>query len=149
MPVPSFTEEGVLPEGVHDCTLDELRQTLGGTNQRRRLVGHLRDYTLRLHSAWGRVRVIVDGSFITSKEAPNDVDIIVLVNELGLTRAPGPLQSSTIDRKYVNLWYSEEIDLKVAYTDAEADKWSDFFAQVKAATDKRKGLLRVTTGATP
>ena len=143
MPVPSFTEEGVLPEGVHDCTLEELQQTLGGTNQRRRLIGQLRDYAQRLHGAWGGVRVIIDGSFITSKEAPNDVDVVVLINELGLKGPPGPHQNSTIERRYVNLWYSEEIDLKVAYTDADADKWSAFFTQVKEATDKRKGLLRV------
>lgn len=26
MAIPEFDEDGVLPEGVHDCTLDEVRE---------------------------------------------------------------------------------------------------------------------------
>jgi hypothetical protein len=93
------------------------------------------------------VRLIVDGSFVTTKEAPNDVDVIVLINELGLKGQHLPHQTWIIHRKHVNQLYSEEIDLQVASSDDVAAEWVDFFSQVNGAPGRRKGLLRVTVGA--
>ena len=80
MPLPPFTASGDLPLGVHRAALHELGERFGsGTLQRRRVFIRLE----RLHSlarATGHVeRMIVFGSFVTTKAEPNDVDVFLLM----------------------------------------------------------------------
>ncbi len=143
MPIPDFDQNGRLPAGVHPCTLDEVVARLGWSARRRHLVGRLREYALILREEWGPLSIVVDGSFVTRAEAPNDVDVVVLLNELPQNAAPTPTQINSINRAWVNRRFQEEVDLKVAHTDALAAKWSEFFAQVKDDPGQLKGLLMV------
>lgn len=145
MPLPPFTNAGVLPPGIHHCTLDEVAASLGWSNRRRALIARLRDYAGVLRDAWGGVAIVLDGSFVTSKDEPNDIDVVVMLNELGLGSAePKPHQSTSVHRPWVNRKYSEEIDLQVAATDGLAAHWSEYFSEVKGTPGSFKGLLRVT-----
>src|SRR6476660_8069089 len=82
MPIPALTADGLLPESIHDCTLDELRERFGQfqrTDARCRLFDRLEAFT-REAKATGFVRaVIIDGSFVTSIDIPNDVDNILVL----------------------------------------------------------------------
>ncbi|MFQ5565548.1 MAG: hypothetical protein ACE5EU_04215 [Paracoccaceae bacterium] len=74
MPIPEFNELGELPPGEHEATLDEIEQRFGSANAvRRRLMGGLRRAAANLAAAGVR-KIWVDGSFITSKAHPNDID---------------------------------------------------------------------------
>ncbi len=145
MPVPQFTNEGVLPPGMHECTLDEVARALGWSGRRRVLIARLRDYAGVLCAAWGSVSIILDGSFVSSVDEPNDIDVVVLINELGLGgAAPRPDQATSIRRPWVNKQYSEEIDLQVAADDGLAAHWTTFFSEVKGRPGVLKGLVRVS-----
>ncbi|HEX7314293.1 MAG TPA: hypothetical protein VF297_10240 [Pyrinomonadaceae bacterium] len=72
--IPDFTAHGLLPEGVHPATLDEVRERFGGNERRKQLLTGLVE-ALRLLRAAGCRRVYVNGSFVTSKELPNDIDV--------------------------------------------------------------------------
>ncbi len=133
-----------MPVGLHPCTLEELVQRFGWNTQRQALLRQLRDYVGVLRSAWGAVPIIVDGSFVSRKEHPNDIDVIVLVNELQLAGAPRPDQQTSVRRSWVNRRYGEEIDLKVANEDIDVVEWSEDFARVKDAPGLLKGLLKVS-----
>jgi len=50
-----------------------------GTPRRRRLILRLRRW-LELSRLTGAYRFLVDGSFITAKEEPNDIDAVVLLS---------------------------------------------------------------------
>lgn len=62
-----------LPPGIHVATWQELAERFGSNARRREvLTGLLR--ALRALKAAGCRRAYVDGSFVTSKEAPGDFD---------------------------------------------------------------------------
>src|SRR4051812_22441896 len=81
MPIPSLTPAGMLPEGVHDCSLVEIAERFGRFQQsdrRCRLFERLDSY-IREAKASGVVKaIIVDGSFVTDKDAPSDIDLIIV-----------------------------------------------------------------------
>ena len=65
-----------LPAGDHEATLDEVEQAFGSsTFKRRELMKGLRDVVGKLREL-GVETIWVDGSFVSSKERPGDVDVI-------------------------------------------------------------------------
>jgi len=68
-------ESGYLPGGTHDASLEEIRARYA-TNFRRREIFAGLEHVLKLLAARGVKTVWVDGSFITSKARPSDVDLI-------------------------------------------------------------------------
>ena len=71
--IPEFTAHGLLPSGVHLATLEEVRERFGGNERREQLLTGLTE-ALRLLRAAGCRRVYINGSFVTPKELPNDID---------------------------------------------------------------------------
>jgi hypothetical protein len=71
--IPDFTNEGVLPPGVHRATLRETREKLGFSRRRRDLISGL-ERALRMMNHCGVERVYIDGSFVTEKPRPGDID---------------------------------------------------------------------------
>jgi hypothetical protein len=76
--LPPFDDLGNLPPGFHECNTDELVSRFGiGSSEREIETQELLDFIEWARSA-GIQRLIVNGSYVTSKSAPNDVDIVVL-----------------------------------------------------------------------
>ena len=71
--IPRFTDEGLLPPGVHETDLEELKEKMGWSRKRRELLEGLEE-ALELMASRGVVRAYLDGSFVTDKDHPNDVD---------------------------------------------------------------------------
>jgi hypothetical protein len=71
--LPDFTDEGLLPPGIHRATLGEVRAKLGWGRRRKSLVDGL-EMALRLMKNCGVERVYLDGSFVTDKDRPGDID---------------------------------------------------------------------------
>ena len=71
--IPQFTDEGLLPAGVHETDLAELREKMGWSRKRQGLLEGL-EVALELMASCGVVRVYLDGSFVTDKDRPNDID---------------------------------------------------------------------------
>ena len=71
--IPQFDADGLLPPGIHWATWDEVTATFGNTPWRRRLLDGLEMAIDNLRQAGCRT-VYIDGSFVTSKEVPNDFD---------------------------------------------------------------------------
>ena len=71
--IPQFDADGLLPAGIHWATWDEVAETFGNTLWRRRLLDGLGMAIDSLRRAGCRT-VYIDGSFVTSKEVPNDFD---------------------------------------------------------------------------
>ena len=71
--IPQFDADGLLPPGIHWATWDEVTATFGNTPWRRRLLEGLEMAFDSLRLAGCRT-VYIDGSFVSSKEVPNDFD---------------------------------------------------------------------------
>jgi hypothetical protein len=65
---------GYLPPGIHEATLAELVDCFGWNSTRRELFAGLQKALSSLKHAGCR-RVFVNGSFVTSKENPGDIDV--------------------------------------------------------------------------
>ena len=88
MPVPEFAESGDLPAGIHTATLEEVEAQFGQESSvRKQTIERLRR-VFHLASSTGHLaRFIIFGSFVTAKLEPNDVDIVMLMdNDFEVTR---------------------------------------------------------------
>ena len=74
MPIPKLNKEGELPGGEHEATFQEIARVYGALNDRRKyLMDGLHQAALNLSLA-GVKKIWVNGSFITNKAEPNDID---------------------------------------------------------------------------
>jgi len=81
-PLPAFNEEGDLPPGVYRATLSGVLERLGqGTIQRRAVADRLTRIYQLATSTRQLARFVVFGSFVTAKVEPNDVDIVLLMED--------------------------------------------------------------------
>src|SRR3954452_5185453 len=77
--IPGFRSDGYLPEGLHRASEAELTFRFGSSSRRRRrLVLRVRRW-IELARVIGAPRLLVDGSFVTGKANPHDVDTVVLL----------------------------------------------------------------------
>jgi predicted nucleotidyltransferase len=79
---PDFDINGDLSVGVHRATLAEVIEHFGSGDLQREIVARRLARIYQLAQSTGQVaRFIIFGSFITSKAAPNDVDIFMLMED--------------------------------------------------------------------
>ncbi len=71
--IPAFTDECLLPPGIYETALEELHEKMGWSRRRLVLLEGL-ERALELMAASGVRRVYLDGSFVTDKDRPNDID---------------------------------------------------------------------------
>ena len=82
MALPGFTEEGDLPLGVHRATRSEVLERFGQGSIQRRAVADRLDRLYQLVVSTGQLaRFVVFGSFVTAKYEPNDVDVVLLMED--------------------------------------------------------------------
>ena len=89
----------------------------------------------------GGRRLLIDGSFVTSKEEPNDIDAVVLL--------PPDFQSqvergdaAAIDLEDMLLSRRPE-EIFAAEDEADWNEWIDFFGRTREQDGRRKGLVEV------
>src|SRR4051794_19742997 len=79
--IPDFRPDGYLPEGLYLATEAEVVFRFGSSSpRRRRLVLRLRRW-VELARRTGCRRLFVDGSFVTAKPTPGDVDAVVFLGK--------------------------------------------------------------------
>ncbi len=79
--IPGFNKNGYLPKGIHKATLKEIKQRFGSHSRKRReLFKGLRALTqlLRKHKITIEM-FLLNGSFVTAKESPEDYDCILVI----------------------------------------------------------------------
>ena len=82
MGIPNLQDNDELPAGEHLAALDEIEATYGFSSWRRKsLMSGLRAATENLKSA-GVKTIWINGSFVTGKKEPNDIDGCWEYNEL-------------------------------------------------------------------
>src|SRR5512147_971171 len=79
MPIPRFTDDGLLPPGLHVATLDEVVARFGGPGPQRRAIAESLKWAVEAARQAGILRFVIDGSFVDSKAEPNDADCVLLL----------------------------------------------------------------------
>jgi hypothetical protein len=73
MTIPHFDINGLLPIGIHETSWNEFENRFGYNFHRKRLLNGLWKALTNMKLA-GCTTIFIDGSFVTSKELPNDYD---------------------------------------------------------------------------
>ena len=82
MALPEFNEAGDLPLGVHQATLDEVMGRFGAAQGQRSLCTRRLLHVYTLAQRIGHVhRFIIFGSYVTAKPDPNDVDVVLVMDD--------------------------------------------------------------------
>ncbi len=82
MALPEFNDEGDLPVGVHRATLAEVLARFGhGSAQRVAVTDRLARLYELADSTGQLARFVIFGSYVTRKASPNDVDIVLLMQD--------------------------------------------------------------------
>jgi hypothetical protein len=76
--IPPFDERGNLPPGVHSATLDEVIHRFGRGSDQREAQAQSLQWLVPLCRRAGVTRLLINGSFVTAKEEPNDLDCVAL-----------------------------------------------------------------------
>lgn len=145
-------DDGVLPEGTHPCTIEEVEQVFGvfaRSDRRQRLTQTLRRYIEDVRKAKIAVAVVVDGSYITTKSEPSDIDLVLALRpDLDLSVELLPMEYNVQSKRMVRRLYGFDVLTAIDGSDAYTNHLG-FFSRVRlddpeqSASRSRKGLLRI------
>jgi hypothetical protein len=148
MAIPAWNEYGILPEGVHDCQIEEMGERLGFSPHRLHLVAGLNNALGWMAGLPPIQSLIVDGSFVTDKDAPRDIDVVAIISNL----------SEQHQREWISAWMPEKDRLKrelaidlYPTVHGQGNDFSAFFQYLRPqeALDRgaplgvKKGVLRI------
>lgn len=141
MAIPSLDPDGLLPTGIHRATVEEILERFGTGSDRRRDLGIRLDQLIALARHVRARRMLVDGSFVTSKLEPGDLDIVVWLDDYYVQLLEAQDASAQMLERLIVSRSSD--DLFAVYNDSGWCEWADFFAQVAETGERRKGLIEV------
>jgi Family of unknown function (DUF6932) len=81
--IPAFNDYGCLPEGIYDCTMDEAAQRFGVfqiSDRRPQLWDKFIEFMREAELCELIDAVLLNGSFVTAENEPNDIDLVVVVS---------------------------------------------------------------------
>ncbi|MCC6819279.1 MAG: hypothetical protein IT579_00980 [Verrucomicrobia subdivision 3 bacterium] len=146
MAIPTLNADAILPEGVHLCGLDDIKARFGsfqGSDRRPQLFAKLEELIGELKKSSLIVALVVNGSFVTGKAAPNDVDVLIVLgtgHDWQADLAPGDyalLSHNRLRRRF-------GFDVLVAEDDSELYwKYVRFYSQSRELPHATKGVLRI------
>jgi hypothetical protein len=145
-------QDGVLPEGIYECTIEEVASFFGKfqrTDKRQKLTQNLRRYIEDARRSEIATAVIVNGSYVTAKDEPDDIDVILaLRSDFDVSQELRPFEHNIQSYRSVRRLYGFDVfsarDGSLAY-----QEYVDLFHKVNLGdpglqTDQvRKGVLRI------
>ena len=146
MPIPPFNQHGWLPEGVHDCLLEDAAKRFGSfqkSDRRPQLWAKFSQFVIEAKAGGVVLYVIADGSFVTAEPAPNDIDLVLVVPASHNFAADlPPAQYALLAQRRVQKRFG--FDIVVVKNGSEnLEQAVAFFQQVRERPGKKKGLLRI------
>jgi hypothetical protein len=140
--IPVFRPDGYLPEGIHLASEAELTFRFGSTSPRRRRLAMRVRRWIELARAVQARRLMIDGSFITAKPQPDDVDALILLPSNFHDQVRRGIEPA-LELEQMLLTRSPE-ELFGAEDRMDFDEWAEFFSRTREADGRRKGLVEIT-----
>lgn len=139
--IPDFRDDGYLPEGLYVATEAEVTFRFGtATPRRRRLALRVRRW-IQLSRAVAAKRLFLDGSFVTAKLDPNDVDAVVWLGSDFVRRVSrGDTEALELEMMLVT---RQPEEIFAAEDRRDWDDWVEFFSRTREADGRRKGVVEV------
>jgi hypothetical protein len=99
--LPEFDIDGDLPPGIHQATVDEIERRLARfvvSDRRISLFTRFKQLVAMIRSSGIVDRLVIGGSFVTSKAEPNDIDVVIILSSDVDFGALTPSQYTVADR---------------------------------------------------
>lgn len=77
MSIPDFNDDGLLPSGRHQCTLDEAKDRFAHNDARIIIWENLGIALAEMASAGLTGTLFLDGSYVTDKAIPGDIEVVL------------------------------------------------------------------------
>jgi hypothetical protein len=151
--LPMMVEYNLLLPGIHDATLETVRERFGcfqHSDRRCKLFAKLMEYVVEAQRAG--CEIIVDGSFVMSDiDEPDDIDLVIVYPENWDMRTElKPFEYNLISRRSVRKKFGFDVFAARANS-PEWRQWIEFFSKVnpkwcqpyKIPAGTCKGLVRV------
>ena len=90
----------------------------------------------------GGRRLLIDGSFVTAKEEPNDIDAVILLPSDFQEQVAQGIEAALELEEMLLTRRPEEIF--AAEDEVDWNEWIEFFSRTREDDDRRKGLVEVT-----
>ena len=146
MPIPNLNEQGLLPPGIYDCSVEEIGERFGtfqSTDHRPRLYEKLQAFLQQVRSINLANAVILNGSFVTGKADPNDIDLILVLPSSHDLRADlAPMAYNVLSRRRVSRRYGFDV-LVARESTREYTEYTTDFQRVRGQPHLQKGMLRI------
>lgn len=150
MPIPAFDRFGLLPGGIHLCTIKEVEVDLAWNDDRRRLTAQLQEFiAVELTPRFAVVpTVVLDGSYVSKKASPSNINLVL---ELSNLPDADQWQGQMLFQGRAELFRSYQIDMLPGLKGLKQD-FVDLLQTVRPQTafekglhhGHRKGVLRLT-----
>ena len=142
--IPHLDADGILPPGIHWTAWDEVSSVFGSTPWRRQLLTGIGMAIESLRRAGFRT-VYIDGSFVTSKEIPNDFDACWEEVAVGPEFLDPVLLTFDAGRAEQKASYLGELFPASIGATVDGTSFREFF-QTDRATGRTKGIVAVDLG---
>jgi Trp operon repressor len=144
--IPSLSEHGYLPAGVYDCSLEEAAARFAvfhGSDRRTQLWKQFVQFIEEAKESDLVEAILIDGSFVTSKPEPNDIDLVLAVApSLHFASELRPAQYNLLSQRRVRRRFG--FDIVVVKNGSENfEQAVAFFQEVKQRPGLKKGILRI------
>lgn len=95
----------------------------------------------QLGRAVGAVRLLINGSFVTGKAEPEDVDAVMLLPpDFAKQLEQGAEEALELEQMFLT---RQPEEIFAAEEEADFEAWCEFFSRTREADGRRKGLLEI------
>ncbi|MFM9089747.1 MAG: DUF6932 family protein [Cyanobium sp.] len=138
MPIPAFDRFGLLPGGIHECTIKEVEVDLAWNEDRRRLTAQLQEFiAVELIPRFAVVPpVVLDGSYVSKKASPSNINLVL---ELSNLPDADQWEGQMLFQGRAELFRSYQIDMLPGLKGLKQD-FVDLLQTVRPQTAFEKGL---------
>jgi hypothetical protein len=141
VPIPAFRNDGYLPEGVHQTNQAEAIFRFGSGTQRRRMLALRVRHWLELARKVEAKRFLLNGSFVTVRSNPKDVDAVVLLPRTFEEQLEAASEAAL--ELYEILTTRQPAELFAAEDESDWLQWIEFFTRTREADGRRKGVVEI------
>ncbi len=141
--IPGLTDQGFLPPGVHRTTRDEFKERFvffQQSDRRLRLFEQIENLLDQAVQSGIVERMIIAGSFVTAKPAPNDFDCIIVLDPSIVGRSLRPFEYNLVSRRMARRLFGG--DVMPALDDSPAlQQYLEFFQTTRDG--QRMGIVEI------
>lgn len=142
--IPAFPRSGSMDICLKGCTARQRQTSHSGSDRAARDVGDSSCAFAAGSISPGVLaprRLLIDGSFVTAKQEPDDVDAVILLPKDFQRQVERGIEAA-LDLEQMLLTRSPE-ELFAAEDEADWDAWIEFFGGTREMNRRRKGLVEV------